>query len=409
MSSALPTALPQADRAAEALPLAQPPLRIAVVTETYPPEINGVAMSVHRLVEGLQGRGHDLQLLRPRQHPGDVAGASAGAAAGIQELLLPGLPIPRYPGLRLGLPAKRALLALWRARRPDVVHIATEGPLGWSALQAARLLRLPVTSDFRTNFQAYSRHYGIGWLGRPILAYLRLFHNRTAATMVPTQALAGELARSGLRHLRVVGRGVDAARFDPARRSAALRQAWGVAPQTLVLACVGRLAPEKNLGLLLQAFAAVRTVRPDSRLLLVGDGPARAGLLAACPDLLLAGQRRGDDLAAHYASADLFVFPSMTETFGNVTPEAMASGLPVLAFDHAAAGQLIRNGVNGLLAPLGDSAAFVRQAVALAQDRLGAQALGRQARETALAHGWANIVDQVEAILRQARAASPVH
>ena len=399
MPAALPIIAPDADRVIDELPVAQPPLRIAVVTETYPPEINGVAMSIHRIVEGLRGRGHALQLLRPRQQPGDAA----GVATGFQEVLMRGLPIPRYPDLKLGLPARRALLALWRARRPDVVHIATEGPLGWSALQAARVLRLPVTSDFRTNFHAYSRHYGIGWLSRPILAYLRKFHNQTATTMVPTQALADELAHCGLRHLRVVGRGVDAARFDPARRSLALRQAWGVGPQTLVVACVGRLAPEKNLGLLLRAFAAIRATRPDSRLLLVGDGPARAELQAACPDALMAGRRSGDDLAAHYASADLFLFPSLTETFGNVTPEAMASGLPVLAFDHAAAGQLIRDGANGRLAPLGDSAAFVRLAQALARDAPGAQALGQQARETALAHGWAHIVGQVEAILRQAQ------
>ena len=403
MPAALPIDLPDADLVVNELPVALRPLRIAVVTETYPPEINGVAMSIHRIVEGLRGRGHELQLLRPRQHCGDAA----GGATGFQEVLMRGLPIPRYPDLKMGLPARRALLALWRARRPDVVHIATEGPLGWSALQAARGLRLPVTSDFRTNFHAYSRHYGIGWLSRPILAYLRKFHNHTATTMVPTQALADELAHCGLRHLRVVGRGVDTLGFDPARRSTALRQAWGVGPQTLVVACVGRLAPEKNLGLLLQAFAAIRAARADSRLLLVGDGPARAELQAACPDVLMAGLRSGDDLAAHYASADLFLFPSLTETFGNVTPEAMASGLPVLAFDHAAAGQLIRDGDNGRLVPLGDGAAFVRQAVALALNPASALALGRRARETALAHGWAHIVGQVEAILRQARATSP--
>jgi len=398
MPLAAKPAPPLADIVVDELPAAQRTLRVAVVTETYPPEVNGVAMTIARTVDGLRARGHDLQLVRPRQQP-----AEAGDQAHrFQEVLMRGLPIPRYPHLKMGLPSKRALVDLWRLRRPDVVHIATEGPLGWSALQAATVLRLPVTSDFRTNFHAYSRHYGIGWLNKPIMAYLRKFHNRTLTTMVPTEALARELAASGLRRLQVVGRGVDTQRFTPDQRSAALRATWGAGPRTLVVACVGRLAPEKNLGALLQAFQAVQAVRADSRLLLVGDGPSRAALQAACPQAIFAGLRSGDDLAAHYASADLFLFPSTTETFGNVTPEAMASGLPVVAYDHAAAGQLIRHGENGLLAPLDDTPQFVQQAVAAALDPALAQALGQRARDTALMHGWDRIVGQVETILRQA-------
>lgn len=385
-------------------PAAPPhPLRLAVVTETYPPEVNGVAMTVARLVQGLAGRGHSLQLVRPRQHAAEHAdAAAAGSPPGLQQLLLPGLPIPRYPQLKMGLPARRALLRSWTAQRPDLVHLATEGPLGWSALQAARQLRLPVTTDFRTNFHAYSRHYGIGWLRVPILAYLRRFHNDAQGTMVPTEALRCELVAEGFRDVAVVARGVDAQQFSPERRSAALRATWGAGPDTLVVACVGRLAPEKNLGLLLQAFEAMRRQRPDSRLLLVGDGPARRELQALCPQALFAGNRSGADLAAHYASADAFVFPSVTETFGNVTPEAMASGLPVLAYGYAAAARLIRHGENGLLVPLHDAGAFVAQAAQLAADIGRARALGRAARQTALAQQWDAVVGQVEALMRAA-------
>jgi glycosyltransferase involved in cell wall biosynthesis len=394
-----PNPLP-ADVVVDHLRSAQHPMRIAVVTETYPPEVNGVALSIAQLVEGLRQRGHDLQLVRPRQAATDAADNGER----FQELLLRSLPIPRYPHLKMGLPAKAALVELWARQRPDVVHIATEGPLGWSALQAAQKLRLPVTSDFRTHFDAYSRHYGVGWLRKPIMAYLRKFHNRALTTMVPTDALCADLVGNGFRHVQVVGRGVDTERFSPAHRSDALRASWGAGPATRVVACVGRLAPEKNLGVLLDAFAALRQAQPDSRLLLVGDGPSRRELQARCPDAIFAGMRSGSDLAVHYASADLFLFPSTTETFGNVTPEAMASGLALLAYDYAAAARLVRSGANGLLVPLDQTAQFIASAVTLASSPAVARALGVQAREAMLTQGWDHIVGQVEAILRQAQA-----
>ncbi|MEO8299897.1 MAG: glycosyltransferase family 1 protein [Burkholderiales bacterium] len=380
-------------------PAAQRSLRIAFVTETYPPEVNGVAMSTARLVEGLHRRNHDVQLIRPRQEGGEPAKSSGMATPRFHEVLTRGLPIPQYPDLRMGLASKRSLVRLWSLHRPDVVHLATEGPLSWSALQAARHLKLPVSSDFRTNFHAYSKHYGIGWLQRPVMAYLRKFHNRAHCTLVPTEALRTELAERGFQRLAVVSRGVDTQLFTPERRSQALRARWGVGPDDLLLACVGRLAPEKNLGVLIDAFEAVRRQHPNARLLLVGDGPQRDELQARCPQAVFAGQRSGDDLAAHYASADLFAFPSLTETFGNVTTEAMASGLPVLAFNHAAAGQLIQPGRNGQLVPPGDTASFVRTAVAMAGDIGTCRAMGLQARTDAEQLGWDSVVARFQTVL----------
>lgn len=311
-----------------------------------------------------------------------------------------GLPIPRYPNLRMGVPSRRALVRLWSHQRPDIVHIATEGPLGWSALQAAGQLRLPVTSDFRTNFHAYSRHYGVGWLSRPIMSYLRKFHNRTQATMVPTAALRSDLHAAGFRCLHVVTRGVDTARFSPERRSEALRASWGAGPDDPVLACVGRLAAEKNLDRVIEAYEAARQVNPRCRLLLVGDGPMRDAITQRCPEAILAGQRGGEDLAAHYASADLFVFASLTETFGNVTTEALASGLAVVAYRHAAAAELIESGREGVLIEPPDRASFVAAVCALVADRARGQALGHAARQRALGLGWSAIVAQFEAVLR---------
>ncbi len=378
--------------------LACRPLCIAVVTESWPPEVNGVSTTIARIVHGLEARGHGVQLVRPRQR--DACACEPGASR--DEWLTRGMPIPRYPQLTMGLPAKQAIARRWRERRPDVVHIATEGPLGWSALRAARELGLPVSSDFRTNFHAYCRHYGVGWLARPIMAYLRRFHNRTQATMVPTVALRDDLAAAGFARLHVVARGVDTVRFDPRRRSSALRSSWGVAEADPVVACVGRLAPEKNLGLALTAFEAIRRQRPRARLLFVGDGPMRPELESRCPSALFAGTRRDDDLAAHYASADLLLFPSLTETFGNVTTEALASALPLVAFDRAAAAQMVRSGLNGLLARAGDDQAFVDHAVRVATSPTFARHLGRCARASVMPHGWESIVAQVEAVMAEA-------
>jgi glycosyltransferase involved in cell wall biosynthesis len=196
----------------------------------------------------------------------------------------------------------------------------------------------------------------------------------------------------------VVARGVDTHLFDPARRSESMRRQWGAGEGDRVVLYVGRLAAEKNLELLLQAFAAMQQVNPRLHLVLVGDGPLRSALRERCPKAWFAGQRSGADLAAHYASADLFLFPSLTETFGNVTPEAMASGLPVLAFDHAAAGQLIEHGENGWLATYGDGPAFVQLAQTLSQYAQAVRRSGQAARRSALELGWDCIVRQVEAV-----------
>ncbi|MEO7727130.1 MAG: glycosyltransferase family 1 protein [Burkholderiales bacterium] len=385
----------------EQLPGAKKSLRIAFVTETYPPEVNGVANTAAHFVEGLRARKHEILLLRPRQHSSDRAAIHPG----FHEVLMRGLPIPRYPGLKMGLPAKQALVRLWSRVRPDLVHIVTEGPLGWSALQAARKLKLPVSSDFRTNFHAYSRHYGVGWLHQPIAAYLRKFHNRTGLTLVPTESMRRQLDALGFRNLHVVARGVDTGLFNPARRSEALRVSWDAAPDDPVAVYAGRLAPEKNLEPVLAAFEHIRRSRPRAKLVFVGDGPARASLQQRAPDAIFAGMRTGEELAAHYASGDIFLFASLTETFGNVTVEAMASGLAVVAYGYAAAAEHIVHDRNGLLAPFNDAAQFVRLAEALAVDRARMRAFGARAQRTAERLAWDSVVDQFERLLLAVAAA----
>lgn len=381
-------------------------LRLALVTETFPPEINGVAMTLGQLAAGLAARGHRLRVVRPRQ-PGEAGGLQPGG-----DLLLPGLPIPRYPDLRFGLPAAGELRRVWREQRPDVVHVATEGPLGFSALAAARRLGIPAISSFHTNFHSYSRHYGIGWLHRAIAGYLRWFHNRTAGTLVPTAALATELGAQGFCAVQVLSRGVDTQLFAPTRRSALLRMQWEARPEDPVCIVVSRLAPEKNLELAFAAFAAIRAERPNARMVCVGAGPAAGALARRHPAVQFCGMRTGEDLAAHYASADLFLFPSLTETFGNVVSEALASGLPVVAFDHAAAGQLIADGRNGWRVPPGDAAGFIATSRHAAR-QLAQRQIERSACANSVAHlSWERIHDDYAALLgdivaRQPAAATP--
>lgn len=372
-------------------------LRIALVTETYPPEINGVAMTLGRMVDGLLQRGHAVQLIRPRQNPLE----QPASGEQLEEVLANGMQIPRYAGLKLGLPAKRILTKLWSVKRPDIVHVVTEGPLGASAIAAAHKLKLPVTSDFHTNFHSYSKHYGFAWLKRPIAAYLRKFHNRTATTFVPTAALAKELSAEGYRDLAVIARGVDTELFSPARRNHSLRAAWGAEDGAPVAIYVGRIAAEKNLPLVLESFAAIKHAHPQARLVFVGDGPARAELAARYPEHIYAGMRSGIDLAQHYASADIFLFPSLTETYGNVAVEAMSSGLALVAYDYAAAAELIQHGQNGMLAPCEDAAAFIANAVATA-DSLHLGQLRRQARHSVLGNDWEHIHDAFASALAAA-------
>jgi glycosyltransferase involved in cell wall biosynthesis len=367
-------------------------LKIDLVTETFPPEINGVAMTLIHLVEGLAQRGHGVTVLRPRQ--GDLDHEHIHGI--YREALFPSLPIPGYAFLRMGLPARGRLIRRWRVERPDLVHIATEGPLGYSALLAARKLGLPISSSFHTNFHSYSRHYGFAFLTRPALAYLRHFHNRTRITLSPTHELNEQLTRDGFRDMRLMSRGVNTRVFSPAFRSESLRSRLDAAPSDLLIVHVSRLAAEKNYPLLFESFAAIRTQRPDAKLVVVGDGPLRKKLARQNPHVHFTGFLSRDALAVHYASADLFLYPSLTETFGNVTTESMASGLPVVAFDYAAAARFIRHGENGWLVPFGDHAAFVKAAIEVASDSALRYRLGPAARKTAESISWEYVIDHLE-------------
>lgn len=353
-------------------------------------------MTMHRLAVELQNRGHSIQVIRPKQAHPQTTDSS------FDETLTFGIPIPAYPQLRLGMPAKRLLTQLWTRQRPDVVHIATEGPLGWSAMQAAKKFKIPVSSDFRTNFHSYGQHYGVGGLKKAIAAYLRKFHNHTNFTTVPTENLKRDLCQIGFQRLEVIGRGIDTHRFNPDKRSNELRGSWGIEAGHRVYLYVGRLAAEKNPQLLAQAWDLISKKDPHAKLVLVGDGPATDHFRKLMPKGLFVGAKVGDELAACYASSDVFLFPSMTETYGNVVAEAMASGLLTLTFNYAASAELVNHDANGWVAPFDDTQQYLslaEQLAVLSDERLNR--IRAQARHTMLERGWNVITAQMEDLWKQ--------
>jgi glycosyltransferase involved in cell wall biosynthesis len=376
--------------------LKMPKRRIALITETWPPEINGVAHSIYQLANGLKANGHSILLVRPAQ------AITTSDSLAEQTMLVKGFAIPRYSTLQFGAPAYSRLKDFFKYNKPDVVHIVTEGPLGLAALHAARNLGIPVTSGFHSPFHEFSKYFGLSFLLMPIIAYLRYFHNRTSITCVPSEKTVAQLKDLGIGHLAVVSRGVDIQRFNPENRRQSLRQTWGAGEQTTVLLYVGRLSPEKNIELVIAAYRELQAEQSFRavRLVLVGDGPARRRLEKFGSDIIFAGMQTGEALSQYFASADVFVFASQVETFGNVVPEAMASGLPVLAFNDAAAGQLVNSGQSGWLCPLKDESQFKQLAADLPK-QIELQMMGKRANQRVQQMGWQSAVAAFEQVLEQ--------
>ena len=371
-------------------------LSICFVTETYLPEVNGVARTLSNVITSLANASHTVSLIRPRQKAD--AELNRDQYPCVTHLVMP-IPLPWYKGIQGGMPAFWKLFSVWKSTRPDVIYIATEGPLGFAALIVATLLKIPVISGFHTNFPSYCQHYRVGFLEPLIYRYLRFFHNKTALTLVPTRSVKADLDARGFKRTEIFGRGVDLILFSPARRNTMLRESWGASEQDVVVLYVGRIAAEKNIQLALDAYAKTKEVYPNLRFVLVGDGPVMSELEKQQEDLVFAGVQHGESLAAHYASADMFVFPSKTETFGNVIIEAMASGLPVVAYDYAAGREFGSNGVNGCFVSFDDEADFIKAYADLAHQSEVRERLGDQARINMSANSWPSVVALFESYM----------
>ena len=360
-------------------------LRLALFTDTWIPQVNGVSRTLERLRAAVQARGGEV-------HVFTVDDPDATSSAGVTRAR--SVPFWAYPQLQLAWPSGRDVQRELAAFSPTLVHVATEFGVGLAGRRAARALSVPLVTSYHTSFTAYAQYYRLGLLARPGWQYLRWFHSAGLRTFCPTRAIVREVEAQGFRSCRVWSRGVDVQRFSPAHRSIGLRSAMGASDDTLVIGYVGRLAAEKGLRTALDAMQLVSEARPGKvAFMLVGDGPYEAQVGARTPlPRWLPGKLSGDALSAAYASADVFMFPSTTDTFGNVLLEAMASGLPIAAADVGPTRELVGHD-RGLLVAPDNARALADALIAYVDNRALLRSHSGQAREFAESCTWDRVWD----------------
>ena len=360
------------------LPYAAAPLRVALVTSSYNFIADGVALTLNRLVGYLLAQGVEVQVFAP------TADTPAFAHQG-EIVPVPSLPLPARPEYRLALgmagDVKRQLLDF----APDIIHIAVPDLLGRAALKLAQRHGIPAVATYHTRYETYLKHYwylaGLeGWLKR----YLRDFYGACREVYVPSESTRAALLADGLRdNLKPWPRGIDTARFTPDRRSAAWRAQLGIGADEIVVLHVSRLVREKRLDTLTAALKQV-----PHRIVIVGDGPDRVFAEQQLPKAIFLGFQGGDDLANAYAASDIFIFPSDSESFGNVTLEAMASGLPSVCADATGSRSLVVAGETGFLLAAEDAAGFAGAVNRLAGDQALRKRMGDAGRARALTFSW---------------------
>jgi len=356
-----------------------PLVRIGLVSDTYLPQVNGVTTVVRRIVALLSTQGHEVAVVAPR-YP-DFAGA-----VDARELRIGSLPFPLYPDIRLSWPSFRRVAEFFDEFQPDLLHVHTEGALGLAGRRYALSRTLPLVTSFHTNFPQYSRHYGVGFLEPAVWRWLEWFHAPAALTLTPGDGVRDDLVRRGITHAAVWGRAVDTRLFQPGRRDLGWRRWLAGGDDTAVVLHVGRLAREKNLDVLIEAWhTAHGALGQRATFVAAGEGPLARDIESELPFVRMLGFLPRQHLATLYASADLCVFPSHTETCGLVALEAMSSGVSVVAADAGGFRESVRHGVTGLLVPPSDAHGYVEAIIELACEPARRLLFGAAARERALA------------------------
>ncbi|MGD9799775.1 MAG: glycosyltransferase family 4 protein [Parvularculaceae bacterium] len=369
----------------------QPPLRVALFSGNYNYVMDGPVRALNKLVARLEARGHSAIVFAPTSKKSALE--HAGELVSVPSVALPGSRSEYRLGLGLNTAAQRRLDAF----APTIVHLAAPDWLGFSALNYARKRGIPAVASFHTRFDTYPRYYGMAWLEKHITGYMRYFYHRCERVYAPSQSMVDELARDDIgRDVRLWARGVDKTLFNPARRDLAWRRQVGVADDEILVAFVGRLVLEKGIDIFASAVKQARRENPKIRALIVGEGPERDRFMQLLPDDVFTGYLAGEDLARAYASADIFFNPSVTETFGNVTLEAMACGVPSLCAAASGSRSLVDDGGTGLLvADAKDVAGFAKALVALAGDPDRRRMMAGNARIKSDGFDWDAILDRL--------------
>jgi phosphatidylinositol alpha 1,6-mannosyltransferase len=368
------------------------------VTESFPPDVNGVAHTAVRVAEHLVSRGHEPLVIAPEPARGLPR---QDHTFGFPVVRVRSVGLPVYPGFRVGLPGRTVRDAI-ASHQADLVHLAGPFVLGAGGGKAAQSLGIPIVTVYATDLPAYARSYHTGRIGQEICwRRLRKIHNAADRNLAPCTATAADLDANGIERVWIWARGVDSVRFDPAKRSAELRAELAPGGELLV-GYVGRLAAEKRVDLLSEVSHL-----PGVRLVIVGSGPAEAAIRRAVPNAAYLGQRGGEDLAIIYASLDVFVHSGPHDTFGQTLQEAAASGLPVVAPAAGGPLDLVRDGTTGFLVPPNDAAAMAAAVAKLAVDPQLRAAQSRAAREMVAGRSWPvlcdELVDHYEAVLASRR------
>ena len=362
-------------------------MRVAIITESFPPDVNGVAHCVLRVAELLTSYGHHPLVVAPQ--PPREKHEKEDYSFPFPVVRVPAVPLPGYRSFRLGLPSRRVRAAL-TGHRAEVVHLASPVFLGAHGAAVARRLGLPVVAVYQTDLPSYARAYRLGRAGEAFAwRWLRGIHNGAARTLAPSTVTATGLLGRGIGNVWLWGRGVDTRRFDPARRSQDIRARLAPGGE-LIVGYVGRLATEKRVELL-----AGITALQGVRLVIVGAGPAEATLRQQMPGAVFLGERRGEELAAIYASLDVFVHSGPYETFGQTLQEAAASGLPVVAPAAGGPLDLVADGVTGYLVPPSDPGAFTAAVARLAADPATRAAFGSAGRSKVLGRSWPALTEEL--------------
>ncbi|MFC5049727.1 glycosyltransferase [Rubritalea spongiae] len=370
-------------------------MRIEFVSDTFPPDINGVAMTLGRLTQCLKERGHYVHVI----HTGEQCESGQTVKQAVS--------LPGYKEVRVGLPSPIKLRKRWKRKRPDAIYVATESPLGVSAIKAAKEMGIPVAAGFHTNFHQYFSKYKIANMEKPAMSYLKNVHAKAHMTMAPSQDAVKMLEKEGFSNVKLLGRGVDVNLFNPDKRSAELRAEWGAKGDSPVVIIVGRLAAEKNLDFAMQLVAEMSLVEPKLQVVVVGDGPMREVMEAKHEGVHFVGVKQGEELARCYASADILLFPSETETFGNVLLEGMASGLVTVSYNYAASSLYIEHGENGLHAAFGDAEEFQELAVQ-SLSVVGDGRIAKKAIDSIKGQSWEKVTSDFERHLEEMILTQPV-